>query len=245
MAVDPPVLAVKGLTKSFGDLDVIDGLDLTVRQGELMAIVGPSGCGKTTLLRLLAGLETPTAGSVKVRGEPVTGSGPDRVLIFQEGTVFPWATVEENVSFGMEARGDVDPERVAEAVRTCGLDGFQDNYPRTLSGGMERRVALARAMVAEPDMLLMDEPFSSLDAQTSRILQNTLMRLWKETGTTVVLVTHDVEVALRLASRVMVVSSRPLRERDVHDLTGKDGEREVVRRKVLKVLEAEVGERLY
>ena len=130
MAVDPPVLAVKGLTKSFGDLDVIDGLDLTVRQGELMAIVGPSGCGKTTLLRLLAGLETPTAGSVKVRGEPVTGSGPDRVLIFQEGTVFPWATVEENVSFGMEARGDVDPERVAEAVRTCGLDGFQDNYPQ-------------------------------------------------------------------------------------------------------------------
>ena len=245
MAVNVPVLTVKDLTKSFDDLDVIDGLELTVHQGELMAIVGPSGCGKTTLLRILAGLETPSAGSVKMRGEPVTGPGPDRVLIFQEGTVFPWATVEENVSFGMEARGKVDSERVTEAIRTCGLDGFQDHYPRTLSGGMERRVALARAMVAEPDMLLMDEPFSSLDAQTSRILQNTLMRLWKETGTTVVLVTHDVEVALRLASRVMVVSSRPLRERATHDLTGKDGEREVFRRKVLEVLEAEVGERLY
>lgn len=245
MAIDAPVLAVKGLTKSFGDIEVIDGIELTVRQGELIAIVGPSGCGKTTLLRILAGLETPSAGSVKVRGEPVPGPGPDRVLIFQEGTVFPWATVEENVAFGMEARGEVDPERVAEAIRTCGLDGFQDHYPRTLSGGMERRVALARAMVAEPDMLLMDEPFSSLDAQTSRILQNTLMRLWEGTGTTVVLVTHDVEVALRLASRVMVVSSRPLKERAMHDLTGKDEEHEVVRRKVLKVLEAEVGERLY
>ncbi len=245
MAVDAPVLTVKGLTKSFDDLDVIDGLDLTVRQGELMAIVGPSGCGKTTLLRILAGLETPSAGSVKVRGEPITGPGPDRVLIFQEGTVFPWATVEENVAFGMEARGVVDHDRVAEAIRTCGLDGFQDHYPRTLSGGMERRVALARAMVAEPDMLLMDEPFSSLDAQTSRVLQNTLMRLWKDTGTTVVLVTHDVEVALRLASRVIVVSNRPLKECAAHDLTDKDEDREMVRRKVLRVLEAEVGERLY
>ena len=199
-------------------VQALDDVNFAVGSGEFVCIVGPSGCGKTTLFRLIAGLETPTSGAVRLDGEPVTGPGTDRGMVFQEYGLFPWRTVRGNVAFGLEEQG-VDGEervaRVAEMIELVGLDGFADAYPKELSGGMKQRVGIARALAVDPELLLMDEPFGSVDAQTRDMLHEELLDVWAETEKTVLFVTHDVEEAVTLADRVVVMAANPGRVRDV------------------------------
>jgi len=190
-------------------LPVLDGIDLDIAPGEFVSLVGQSGCGKSTILRLLAGLETPSQGSVVVDGEAVTGTAPERALAFQDATLLPWRTVRENVALGPQARGRLEPRRVEAALQVVGLRDFADAYPTTLSGGMAQRAALARALVNRPRLFLLDEPFGKLDALTRLTLQDEIASLWASQGFTAVLVTHDVEEALRLSNRVIVLSERP------------------------------------
>lgn len=192
-------------------LQVLDNVSLTMEPGEFVALLGPSGCGKSTLLRLAAGLETPTAGSVREDGRPITAPDPDRILVFQDATLFPWRTVRDNVAIGLEAQGLLRERgyRVDEVLKLVKLEGFADFYPHQLSGGMAQRAALARALVNDPKLLLLDEPFGKLDSLTRLRMQNELLDLWKSAGFTALLVTHDVEEALLLADRVIVLSDRP------------------------------------
>ena len=213
----PPKLAVTGLVKQFRvgrgvAVTAIDGIDLHVDPGELVCIVGASGCGKSTLLNIVGGLETRTSGGVEVDGEPVIGPGPDRGMVFQSASLYPWKTVAENVAFGLEcARTPKDsrPARVAELLAIVGLTEFADRLPKELSGGMRQRVAIARALAPEPDVLLLDEPFGALDAQTKRAMQDFLLTVWRRTATTVLMVTHDVEESIYLSQRIYVLTSRP------------------------------------
>ena len=190
-------------------LPVLDGIDLDIAPGEFVSLVGQSGCGKSTILRLLSGLETPSQGSVVVDGAVVTGTAPERALAFQDATLLPWRTVRENVALGPQARGRLEPRRVEAALQVVGLRDFADAYPTTLSGGMAQRAALARALVNRPRLFLLDEPFGKLDALTRLTLQDEIASLWTSQGFTAVLVTHDVEEALRLSNRVIVLSERP------------------------------------
>lgn len=190
-------------------LAVLDHIDLDIAPGEFVSLVGQSGCGKSTVLRLLSGLETPSQGTVVVDGEAVTGTAPERALAFQDATLLPWRTVRDNVALGPQARGRVEPRRVEAALQVVGLRDFADSYPTTLSGGMAQRAALARALVNRPRLFLLDEPFGKLDALTRLTLQDEIASLWASQGFTAVLVTHDVEEALRLSSRVVVLSERP------------------------------------
>lgn len=192
-------------------LRVLDGIDLRVSPGEFIALVGQSGCGKSTVLRLLAGLEAPSRGEILVDGEPVAGPAPERALVFQDATLLPWRTVRDNVALGPQARGrlQVDRRRITAALELVGLRDFADAYPATLSGGMAQRAALARALVNRPRLLLLDEPFGKLDALTRLGLQDEFARLWSSQAFTAILVTHDVDEALRLAERVVVLSERP------------------------------------
>ncbi|MFB6140592.1 MAG: ABC transporter ATP-binding protein [Halosimplex sp.] len=210
-------VAVDGVTKVFGVEDgdpvrALDGVSFSVEEGEFVCIVGPSGCGKTTLFRIIAGLESATDGEVRLDGEPVTGPAMDRGMVFQEYGLFPWRTVVENVAFGLEQQ-DLPAEdrrrRAQEMIDLVGLDGFEDAYPNELSGGMKQRVGIARALAVDPALLLMDEPFGSVDAQTRDMLHDELLDIWSETGKTVLFVTHDVEEAVKLADRVVVLSSGP------------------------------------
>lgn len=192
-------------------LPVLDRLSLDVEPGGFVALLGASGCGKSTLLRLVAGLEPPDAGRIAVDGAAVTGPDPSRLLVFQDPTLYPWRTVRGNVALGLEARG-IGRERAARAdavLRLVGLDGFAEVYPHQLSGGMAQRAALARALVNEPRLLLLDEPLGKLDALTRLAMQAEILRLWQRARFTAVLVTHDVEEALVLAERVIVLSERP------------------------------------
>ncbi len=191
--------------------------------GEFIALVGQSGCGKSTVLRLLAGLEAPSRGEILVDGEPVAGPAPERALVFQDATLLPWRTVRDNVALGPQARGrlQVDRRRITAALELVGLRDFADAYPATLSGGMAQRAALARALVNRPRLLLLDEPFGKLDALTRLTLQDEIRRLWLSQGFTAVLVTHDVDEALRLSGRVVVLSERPARV--VEDIAVPDG----------------------
>ncbi len=210
-------LGVEGVSHRYdlGDrlLPVLDGIDLHVTPGEFVALLGPSGCGKSTLLRLAAGLEAPTRGTVTEDGTPITRPDPDRILVFQEATLFPWLTVRGNVASGLEARGLLKSQghRIGEVLKLVKLEGFEEAYPHQLSGGMAQRVAIARALVNDPKLLLLDEPFGKLDSLTRLNLQKELLQLWKEAGFTALLVTHDVEEALLLADRVIVFSDRPAR----------------------------------
>ncbi|HUO64399.1 MAG TPA: ABC transporter ATP-binding protein [Terriglobales bacterium] len=190
----------------------LDGLTLEVRDNEFLAIVGPVGCGKTTFLRIVAGFLSPTRGTVLCDGVPVSAPGPERGYVFQEDAIFPWMTVQDNLEFGLQAKGAAAPERAAvaaELIRLIGLQGYETAYPRDLSAGMSKMVEVARVLATDPSILIMDEPFGSLDAQTRAQMQEELYRLWEKRLKTVVLVTHDVEEAIHLADRVVVFTARP------------------------------------
>jgi ABC-type nitrate/sulfonate/bicarbonate transport system ATPase subunit len=203
-------IAVGGISKGFGALSVVDDVSFDVHDGEFVAIVGPSGCGKSTLLNIIAGFERPDRGAVRIDGAAVTGPSRNGIMISQHGSVFPWLTVQDNVMFGLT--GASETERMALANRyidMVGLSGFEKAYPHELSGGMLKRVELARAFVVKPDILYMDEPFSALDALMSLRMQSELRRILDEERHTVLLITHDVEEAIFLADRILVLSSRP------------------------------------
>jgi NitT/TauT family transport system ATP-binding protein len=197
---------------------VLDAIDLEVAAGEFFVIVGPSGCGKTTLLRILQGLVTPTAGVAMVGGRPVTGPGIDRGFVFQNDSLYPWRTVLRNVVFGLELQGKPNGEARARAqamIDLVGLKGFESHYPHELSGGMRQRVNLARALAIEPAILLMDEPFAALDALTRETMQQELLRIAAAAGTTIVFITHQIDEAILLGDRVAVFAPRPGRLREI------------------------------
>ena len=209
-------LELRNVTKTFnteeGKMEALEDINLEVKPNEFLCIIGPSGCGKTTLLRLVAGLDHPNSGEIILDGKEVKGPSPDRGMVFQEFSLFPWRTVLRNVEFGLEIRGMKDKERreIAEKyIELVGLRGFENCYSYELSGGMKQRVAIARALVTDPAILLMDEPFGSVDAQTRNILQEELLEIWKRTKKTVLFVTHSVDEAVYLADRVAVMSARP------------------------------------
>jgi len=210
-------IALSGVFRSYANsrgsfTPALQNIDLEIEQGEFVCIVGPSGCGKSTLLHLLAGLYKPTTGQVIVDGNPVQGPGTDRILLFQELGLFPWLTVRQNVEFGMKMAGvskDERKDRARTFLRMVHLSHFEDHHIHQLSGGMKQRVALARSLALHPKILLMDEPFAALDAQTRDMLHDELERLWKETSPTIVFVTHNVREAVRLGDRVVLLSSRP------------------------------------
>ncbi|KIL39467.1 sugar ABC transporter ATPase [Gordoniibacillus kamchatkensis] len=195
-----------------GGFTAIDDVTLTIGRGEFVSLLGPSGCGKSTLLNLVAGFERTTQGSVQVNGQPVTGPGPDRVVVFQEHALFPWLTVLENVAFGLKQKGvgkKERNERAMEQIRTVHLSKFADRYPHELSGGMKQRAAIARALAMDPDILLMDEPFAALDEQTRLILHKELEEIWMKTRKTILFITHNIREAVILSDRVLVMSTRP------------------------------------
>jgi NitT/TauT family transport system ATP-binding protein/sulfonate transport system ATP-binding protein len=198
----------------------LDRVSLDVGAGELVSLVGPSGCGKSTLLRLVAGLDGPTAGEVRVGDRPVTGPSAERGVVFQDPSLFPWLTVRRNVEFGLAARGVLRHRRheVGEYLRLVGLEGFADAYPHQLSGGMAQRAALARALVNRPGVLLLDEPLGALDQFTRMRMQDELLRAWESRGTTMLLVTHDIDEALYLSDRIAIMTPRPGRIERVLDV---------------------------
>ncbi|SEO86116.1 NitT/TauT family transport system ATP-binding protein [Halogranum amylolyticum] len=213
---------VDGLGKRYESerqtVQALADVNFDVGDGEFVCIVGPSGCGKTTLFRLIAGLEMPTSGAVRLDGTPVEGPGTDRGMVFQEYGLFPWRTVRENVAFGLEEQGVEKTERkrrIREMLDLVGLSDFADAYPKELSGGMKQRVGIARALAVDPELLLMDEPFGAVDAQTRDMLHAELLSIWSETQKTVLFVTHDVEEAVTLSDRVVVMAADPGRVREV------------------------------
>lgn len=211
-AVKAGEVEVLGLAVAFNGLEALCDIVLRVAAGELVCVVGPSGCGKTTLLRVIAGLTQPTAGEVRMNGVAIHGPGPERGLVFQEYALFPWLTVWQNIAFGLEARGiekGAQAGIVRQHIEMVGLIGFEGYRPRQLSGGMKQRVAIARALANEPAVVLMDEPFGSLDAQSRCAMQAELLRVWQQTHKTIIFVTHSVEEAVYLADRVVVLSARP------------------------------------
>ena len=199
----------------------LHNLNLEIRDNEFVTVIGPSGCGKTTLLRIAAGLETADAGRILIDGKAVTGPGPERAMVFQSFALLPWATVLDNVTFGAEMRGIPKAERekrARELIRQVGLEGFEHRLPKQLSGGMQQRVGLARALAVDPAILLMDEPFGSLDEQTRRLLQEQLIRIWEGNRKTVLFITHSMEEAVLLADRLVLLSPRPGRVEEVIDV---------------------------
>ena len=193
-------------------ISALDGFDIDVEEGEFLSIVGPSGCGKSTFLNILLGLLKPDSGEVLMHGKKITGPGSDRAMVFQEFGLLPWRTVQNNIELGLELKRTSAAKRrtVAERlVSLVGLGGFENHYPHELSGGMKQRVGLARALATDPDVLLMDEPFAALDAQTRDLMQVELLRIWREARKTVLFVTHQIDEAIYLSDRVMVMSKRP------------------------------------
>jgi NitT/TauT family transport system ATP-binding protein len=218
-------VALDGVGKTYpgdgGSVRALDDVSFSVADGEFVCLVGPSGCGKTTLFRIVAGLTEATDGRVLLDGTEVTGPTTDMGVVFQEYHLFPWLTVAENVGFGLE-RSDRSPDereaRVDEMLELVGLTEFRDAYPKSLSGGMKQRVAIARSLAVDPDLLLMDEPFGAVDAQTREMLQRELLDVWASTGKTVLFVTHDVAEAVTLADRIVVMAAEPGRVREVVDV---------------------------
>ena len=212
---------LNGVSREFqnghGSFRALKDIHLDVRAGEFLCIIGPSGCGKSTLLHLIAGLDQPTEGEIWLDGRRVEGPGPDRILIFQELGLFPWLTARENVEFGLRMKGLSRAgrrDRACYYLRLVHLSQFEDSYLHQLSGGMRQRVALARSLAIQPDVLLMDEPFAALDAQTRDLLHDELERIWRETGQTIIFVTHNVREAVRLGDRVLLLTYRPGRIKD-------------------------------
>jgi NitT/TauT family transport system ATP-binding protein len=207
-----PRIAVRGAGKRYGKLQVFRDVDLSVGQREIVALVGPSGCGKTTLLRCLDGLIPMSGGEILIDGKPVKGPLPRTAMVFQHFGLFPWKTVRGNVAYGLDLAGASKAEireRVPRFIHLVGLAGFEDAYPYQLSGGMQQRCGLARALAVEPDLLLMDEPFASVDAQTREILQFELLRIWRMRPTSMLFVTHSIEEAVLMGDRVIVLKGRP------------------------------------
>ena len=202
-------------------LPVLDNIDLDIQPGEFVALLGPSGCGKSTLLRLVAGLEPPAEGALLADGEPIAGPSPSRIVVFQDPTLYPWRTVRNNVALGLQARGLLKTQgaRVDDALQRVGLQAFGQAYPHQLSGGMAQRAALARALVNDPRILILDEPLGKLDSLTRIAMQSELVDLWQRAGFTALLVTHDVEEALFMATRIVVLSERPARIRTRSSMT--------------------------
>jgi ABC-type nitrate/sulfonate/bicarbonate transport system ATPase subunit len=222
------MIQIRGLKKEFtghGDSDLgvlaLSDVDLEVHDNEFVTVIGPSGCGKTTLLRIIAGLIPCDHGEVTIDGAPVTGPGPDRAVVFQNFALMPWADVVTNVAFGLKVRGMSKAEReerAMELVQLVGLDGFQRRLPKELSGGMQQRVGLARALAVDPQILLMDEPFGALDEQTRRLLQEELLRIWERERKTVVFITHSMEEAVLLADRLILMTPRPGAIQEILDI---------------------------
>ena len=210
------MVEIQALSKRYevddGEIVALSSTSLTIEEGEFVCLLGPSGCGKSTLLKIVAGLIEPTGGSIRINGRQVTGPGPDRAVVFQDYALFPWMTVADNVEFGLAARG-VDTARrqavSAELLKAVGLADFATKYPHHLSGGMKQRVSIARALAVEPVLLLMDEPFGALDAQTRYVMQQELLRIWSAYRKTVLFVTHSIDEALYLGDRVVIMTARP------------------------------------
>ena len=215
LAAQPHIL-VEGVDKRFaipgGEIVALKDIDLAINRGEFVCLLGPSGCGKSTLLNAIAGFSAPSRGQVQVEQRTVTAPGPDRGMVFQEYALFPWMTVAQNVAFGLEIKGmprrAIEP-RVAGLLAMLKLTEFRDRFPKDLSGGMRQRVAIARVLALDSPVMLMDEPFGALDALTRRSLQDELLRIWAETGKTIVFVTHSIEESIYLADRIVVLTYRP------------------------------------
>src|SRR5215471_4720805 len=200
-------------------LQVLDGIDLSVFEGELVAIVGPSGCGKSTFLNAVDGLAKPTSGEIRVDGKPISAPGPDRAMVFQQDSLFPWYTVARNVMYGLELQRrfskDEIRRRADSLIDLVGLSGFAEHYPHELSGGMRQRVNIARALAPDPELLLLDEPFAALDAQTREFMQGELLKILARTKKTALFITHQIDEAIFLANRVAVFSARPARIKEI------------------------------
>lgn len=212
----PPKLEIKDVGKIFktksGETVALEKTSFTVADGEFVTILGPSGCGKSTILRIVAGLEESTSGQVLLDGEEINGPGPDRGMVFQSYTLFPWLNVKDNITFGLKLKGIPQKERDDLAryyLQLIGLEGFEKHYPIQLSGGMKQRVAIARALANDPKILIMDEPFGALDAQTRTIMQEVLLKAWEESKKTILFITHDVDESIFLADSVYVMTARP------------------------------------
>ena len=212
-----------------GLVRALDPFNFAIHENEFVVIVGPSGCGKSTLLHLTAGLNKATTGQILLGGDPIRGPGPDKAIVFQNFSLFPWKSVYGNIDFGLRINGLPEAERrelIAHYIRLIGLDGFENHYPRQLSGGMQQRVAIARSFVLRPRVLLMDEPFAALDAQNRQLMQEELVRIWLTQRPTVLFITHSVEEAVFLADRVIVMTRRPGRIKEVvtpaEVMSGKD-----------------------
>jgi len=222
--VNTAFLELRQVAMRYGDgnnaVVALESINLAVAEREFVTIVGPSGCGKSTLLYLVGGFLSPSSGEILLHGQPVTAPGRDRGVVFQRYSLFPWLTVAGNIAFGLEEQRMPKAQRervVDEHIRLVHLDGFRDRYPRELSGGMQQRVALAQTLACNPQMLLMDEPFGALDAQTRRILQDEVRRIWLRDTKTVLFVTHDVEEAVALGTRIVVMAARPGRIKEIID----------------------------
>jgi NitT/TauT family transport system ATP-binding protein len=214
-------VTLRFLPKGGKPVTALDGISLDVTEKEFSVIVGPSGCGKSSLLRLVAGLIEPSAGTISLDGKLVTGPGRDRGMVFQSYTLFPWLTVEDNVEFGLKLGGMAAAERKRVAkryIQEVGLEGFEKSYPKQLSGGMMQRVALARALANDPEILLMDEPFGALDSQTRSLMQELLLKIWEHSHKTVLFITHDIDEAILLGDRVHVMTARPGRIKEMVEI---------------------------
>jgi NitT/TauT family transport system ATP-binding protein/sulfonate transport system ATP-binding protein len=216
------VIEIEQLCKSFpqnegDDMVVLDHVDLRFESGEFVSLIGPSGCGKSTLLRIIAGLNPADSGRLSLDGQAITGPGFERGLVFQDPTLFPWMTIYENIAYGLRARGVYKEEKrnIPNYFNLVGLAGFEKSYPHHLSGGMAQRAALARTLVNKPKVLLLDEPLGALDAFTRMNMQDEILNIWKERGMTTVMVTHDVDEAIYMASRIVVMSARPAKIEEV------------------------------
>ncbi len=244
-------LTLLGLDKVYPDSSgndsrrIFEPIDFEIKEGEFLSIIGPSGCGKTTLLRIIAGLETPTAGEVRINGTPIAGVDHRVGMVFQEYALYPWRTAFQNIALGLEIQGVPCRQRrqlVHRYIEAFGLGGFENEYPRKLSGGMRQRVAIARTLITRPQIVLMDEPFGSLDSQTRNDLQEFLLMVWGDQRETIVFVTHNVDEAVFLSDRIIILSRRPARILDVvnieiprpRDRTGRESNR--FRRQILQLL---------